>query len=725
MYPKIVVCLLLLAFQLATAQKDSTYKKSDLAEIIISANKFEQLKKESPNQIEIITSKKIAFQNTANTANLLEQSGNVFVQRSQAGGGSPILRGLESSRVLIVVDGIRMNNAIYRSGHLQNVMRIDQNMLDRAEVIFGPSSVMYGSDALGGVINFRSKSPELNKTNANGYVRYASAFGEKTAHIDLNLGRKRFGSLTSFTISDFGDLIQGSKRSEKYPNFGKRTFYVERQNEKDISVPNENENKQIGSTYSQHDFFQKFSFQQSKKINHILNFQYSNSSDVPRYDRLTEIRNGVPRFAEWYYGPEKRMMLAYQLELKDEKIYDKAFFSAAFQNINESRISRRFNNVNRKSQMEEVEVFSINADFQKTLKNNSLNYGLEIVLNNVSSVANFKNIITNLESKADTRYPDGTNRMNSWAVYLSNQLRINDKVILNSGLRYNSTNLSSEFIEKAFFPFPFNTIEQKTAAMTGNLGLVYNPSTKTKISLIGSSGFRTPNIDDLAKVFDTVPGVLVVPNPSIKPEYTYNMEASIHQKIGKKFTIEATYFNSIFQNAIVIDAFTLNGQSTVLFNNVISKVMAAQNKSKAFINGWNLAIYGKVTSNITFSSSLNQTKGKIDDDKNTPLDHIPPLFGRSSLKFQKEALQIEVFSLYNGWKKLIEYSPSGEDNLIYATSEGMPSWTTFNIRMAYQIKRNLSIQLACENIFDRNYRNFASGISSAGRNFMITVRSSI
>ena len=93
---------------------------------------------------------------------------------------------------------------------------------------------------------------------------------------------------------------------------------------------------------------------------------------------------------------------------------------------------------------------------------------------------------------------------------------------------------------------------------------------------------------------------------------------------------------------------------------------------------------------LTFSSSLNQTKGIINDDKNTPLDHIPPLFGRTSLKFQKEALQIEVFSLYNGWKKLKDYSPSGEDNLIYATPEGMPSWTTFNARTAYQININFS-----------------------------------
>ncbi|MCU0326272.1 MAG: TonB-dependent receptor plug domain-containing protein, partial [Spirosomaceae bacterium] len=135
--------------QIANAQTDSTEKNLNLNEVIVSSNKFEQLRRESPNQIELISKKQIAFQNAVNTANLLEQSGNVFVQRSQSGGGSPVLRGFEASRVLIVIDGIRMNNAIYRAGHLQNVLRIDQSMLERAEVIFGPSSVLYGSDALG------------------------------------------------------------------------------------------------------------------------------------------------------------------------------------------------------------------------------------------------------------------------------------------------------------------------------------------------------------------------------------------------------------------------------------------------------------------------------------------------------------------------------------------------------------------------------------------------
>ncbi|MBP6619807.1 MAG: TonB-dependent receptor, partial [Leadbetterella sp.] len=492
----------------------------NLEEVVVSANKFELKKKESPNQIELISSKQIAFQNSPNTANLLEQTGNVFVQRSQAGGGSPVLRGFEASRVLIVMDGVRMNNAIFRAGHLQNVLRIDQSMLERAEVIFGPSSVIYGSDALGGVVHFRTKNPEFRTTDFRSYLRYATAIGEKTGHVDFNIGKKRLAFLTSFTFSDFGDVVQGSNRSAAYPDFGKRFFYAERQGNLDVSTKNENLNKQVGSGYSQYDFLQKVSFKQSENVKHTLNFQYSNSSNVPRYDRLTEVRNDLPRFSEWFYGPEKRLFAAYQLELKNTFLYDKAMISVAFQDIQESRISRNFNNITRKSQFEKVNLYSLNADFQKNIDMHTLTYGLEAVGNDVNSTAHFTNITTTEERKADTRYPDGKNTMNSWAIYVADQLKVADAVILHGGLRYAFTDLSAEFIEKAFFPFPFNQIQQKNSSLTGNLGMVYTPFAKTKLGLIGSSGFRSPNIDDLAKVFDSVAGSLIVPNPNIKPEYS-------------------------------------------------------------------------------------------------------------------------------------------------------------------------------------------------------------
>jgi hemoglobin/transferrin/lactoferrin receptor protein len=721
---KKIYLLMLLPFGVL-AQIDSTEKNISLNELVVSGSKFEAQRGTVPNQISLISTNQIAFQNTPNTGDLLINSGNVFVQKSQGGGGSPVLRGFESSRVLVVVDGIRMNNAIYRAGHLQNVLRIDQSMLDRAEILFGPSSVIYGSDALGGVMSFRSKNPTIDKITASAYTRYSSAWNEKTIHADVNLGGKKFGSLTSITYSDFGDLIQGNKRTDKFPDFGKTLFYAERIDGKDNKVTNIDYNKQVGSAYSQYDILQKFMYQKSIKVKHLVNLQYSNTSDVPRYDRLTEVSGTNPKYSEWYYGPEKRFLAAYHLELSEAKIYDKSIITAAFQDIEESRISRNFNNVNKKSQIENVKVFTLNADFQKIIKPNTIQYGAEMTFNDVKSTATNLNINTGVFTPSNTRYPDGKNTMESLAVYLTNQLNVSQKLYINGGLRFNVIHLNAKFIDKTFFPFPYSEAKQSPNALSGNLGIVARPTNKTKLSALFSSGFRSPNIDDMTKVFDSKAGTLVVPNPDLKPEYTYNYEASINQQIGKVLTIEATYFYTLFKNAIITAPFTLKGQSMVDYLGVKSKVVASQNVREAQITGWNITLYAKLRPDLIFSSTLNNTKGKIKDYKNTPLDHIPPMFGRTALRFSKKKLQLEVFSLYNGWKKITNYNLDGEDNQQYATPDGMPSWWTLNLRSEFHINKNLQIQVACENILDKNYRNFASGISNAGRNFIVTLRGNI
>ena len=140
-----------------TADMDTSLSEINLNEITVSATKFAEHKKYIPQQVLTISAKKMAFFNQQTTAELLTHTGNVLVQKSQLGGGSPVIRGFEANKVLLVVDGVRMNNAIFRGGHLQNVITMDNTILDKTEILFGPSSVMYGSDALGGVIAFLPK----------------------------------------------------------------------------------------------------------------------------------------------------------------------------------------------------------------------------------------------------------------------------------------------------------------------------------------------------------------------------------------------------------------------------------------------------------------------------------------------------------------------------------------------------------------------------------------
>lgn len=703
-----------------------------LDEIIFSANKVAEKKSDVPYLMEIIKQKDIEFSNQATSADVLQNTGAVFVQKSQLGGGSAVLRGFEANKTLLVVDGVRMNNAIYRGGHLQDLVTLDANMLDRTEVIFGPSSTIYGSDALGGVMHFYTKNSEFSTDSnmlfkLNSMVRYSSACNETTGHLDFNLGFKRIASITNITYSNFGDLMSGDTKLAGSSKAWDRNYYAKRVNNRDTMIKNSNENLQIGSGYSQIDIMQRFNIKTGKYILHNLNLQLSQSSNINRYDRLTEYSGTKLKFAEWYYGPQKRFLGAYSFNYDKKTFFtDNVKVILAFQNIEQDRISRKFQSNNRISQMEDVNVMSLNVDlFKRFMKKHEVRYGIEITDNNVKSTANSFNIATNTETTAATRYADGGNTMRTAAAYYSYSWEVNDNFVITDGIRFTYNTLKSTFKDTSFFKFPFKTAEQKNQALTGNLGFIWKAENDYKVSVFANTGFRTPNIDDMSKVFESTNSVLLVPNPDIKPEYAYNFELSLSKVFEGKYKFDVTGFYTILENALVQRDFTFNGKDSVMYDGNLTKVQAMQNANKAYLYGITAGIQFDFNERISFKSIFNYTYGRYIETKTDtvlPMDHIPPLFGQSSLVYKGKNTDIEFFTRYNGKKALADYSPSGEDNLQYATPDGMPGWFTVNIRAGYSITKNLRLTAACENITDNRYRVFASGINAPGRNFIVSLR---
>ena len=696
-------------------------------EVVVSASKFNEKRKDLAQKVQVISKQELALMNQSSTADVLANSGNVFVQKSQLGGGSPIIRGFETNKVLLVIDGVRLNNAIYRGGHLQNVITMDNGVMDRVEVVFGPGSVVYGSDAIGGVMHFTTKNPTLSATEktlikASAFSRYMSAVNGFAAHADVLVGTKRFGSLTSFTYSNFGDLRQGAKRNEFVGSFGARPWYVERINGVDSIRVNADTNLQVGSAYSQYDILQKFSYQPQKGVLHKVNLQLSNSSNIDRYDRLTQTSNGLPRFAEWYYGPQFRLMAAYTLELSNARsLYDAARVTVAYQAIEESRMDRRFAKNFLNHRIENLDIVTLNADFSKKKGSHEMRYGMDAWYNQVNSSAFQKDIVADTTASLDTRYPDGGSTMMSAAAYATHTWEINDKLILNDGLRASYVSLNAAFNDQTFFPFPFNAISQENAALNGNLGLIYMPNKLWRMNLNGSTAFRAPNVDDLSKVFESVQGTVLVPNPNLKPEFAYNADFGISRVLSEGLVIQATAYGTLLRNALTVGQGTLNGSDSAMYDGQLSRVLTTANAGKAYVYGVEAMISGKLNDHLSMMATVNYTKGRNVTDS-IPLDHIPPVFGKLSMVYTVGKLRAELFMNYSGWKRLADYNFIGEDNFAYATPYGMPSWATVNARINYNFSRSLSLQLACENILDQNYRNFASNISAPGRNFIVTLR---
>lgn len=717
-------------------------KAEQLQEIFLSASKGKEFRKRIAEQVAVFSLKDIQKTSPQTTADMLANIPGIKVQKSQFGGGSPVIRGMEANRVLLVVDGIRMNNAIYRKGHLQNSITVSPNLLDRTEVIFGPSSVIYGSDALGGVIHYYTRKPAVSeRTNINTSFlsRYSTINDEKTIQAGVELQFEKFASFTSMSHSNFGDLRMGKKRAHGFEDWGEILEYSNNTSifYNENPIVNSDPNIQRNTGFDQTDILQKFFIPLSSRTDLSFNLQYGTSSNIQRFDRLTERRDGELRFAEWYYGPQKRLLLSSQLELRPGKRFlNNGVITIAYQNIEESRINRKFGSLDRTTRQEEVDVFSLNGDFSVNLsKDRVLSYGFELSHNDVSSTPKGEtlevngNDITGISGTfpVQARYADGGSSYTSSAAYINYRQDISKKSTLNTGIRFTNTNLKAKWIDEALIQLPDNNISINNSAITLTAGYVYKPTINWQLNGVLSSGFRSPNIDDVGKIREKA-GDVTVPNINLRPEFVYNAEIGFLKYFNeKKFHFGLTTYYTLLDNYIIRENFSLNGSSTILFDGEEGNIVANVNRDQAYIIGCTFILKGNITNSFKTRGSFTYTKGKTYDTKE-PLSSIPPLFGLLEFSYEKPKFEASIDLKFNGRKKLKDYNLSeGIDNIeqtpLISANEyyGSPSWSTLNINTKYRLTKSLDLQLAVDNILDQHYKEFASAISASGRNFSFSV----
>lgn len=697
--------------------------------LVVSATRWSQRSGDIPSKITSISAKDVALQNPQTAADLLGVSGEVFIQKSQQGGGSPMIRGFSTNRLLYTVDGVRMNTAIFRSGNLQNVISLDPFAIEETEIFFGPGTVVYGSDAIGGVMSFQTLSPRLSLRDdklvtGKAEMRYSSANQEKTAHFDVNVGWKKWAMVTSFSTFDYGDLRMGSNGPDEYL----RPFYVQRIDSLDVVVTNDDPRVQRPSGYSQINMMQKIRFAPSAKWDFQYGFHYSETSEYSRYDRHIRYKDGLPRYGEWSYGPQKWMMNNLSISHNGrKKLYDQMTLRLAWQNFEESRFDRNINDNERHIRIEKVDAYSANLDLFKIFSpRNKLYYGAEVVTNDVVSIGIDQDIALGASVEAPARYPNST--WNSVAAYVSNQFKLSKKFLLQSGLRFSSYMLESKF-DTTSYPFPFELVKMNSSALTGSVGLVYRPTDKWVISLNGSTGFRAPNVDDSGKVFDSVDGTVSIPNPDLKAEYAYNAEVDIAKVFDDVVKVDVAAYYTILTEAMVRRNFTLNGEDSLMYNGELSQIQAIQNAAQTTVYGIQAGFEMKLISGFGFGSQFNYQVGEeeLDDGSTSPSRHAPPWFGISKLNFNTGKLNFQLNVVYSGERLFddLPFEEQGKKEIYAVDPDGnpwSPGWYTINFKAMSQMTDHLSVSAGIENISDQRYRPYSSGIVAPGRNVVLSAR---
>lgn len=723
------------------------FNSETLGEIVLLTRIEDENLKTTADRRVVLHEKEITRLNTQTTADLLEKRAGINVQKSQMGGGSPVIRGFEANRILLVVDGVRLNNAIYRGGHLQNIISVDNASLEQVEIIFGPSSSAYSSDGLGGVIHLHTKRPKFTKKprfKQNYNTRFASANRGISKHYDLSYTSYDFSIFTSLSTNDFDDLKMGKVRTHGYEDWGKVYHYIEEGEQKE----NEDPNRQKNTGYNQTNFMQKAILRLSDKLMFTGNFQYSTTSNIPRFDKLNDygsisydpIQSNTIyedlKYETWNYGPQKRSFYSMQFDYSlNNLILDSAQLIFAYQDVTETRFVQKTGAEERIDQHENVDIYSINANFRK----NNIHYGFEYYSNEVVSKA-FKIDADNVSKPYDqSRYPNNGSSMSSWAAYLTYRKNISEKLKLNTGVRYTENELNGKYIEirQATITLPYSEINNKYDALTANLSLAYFPNDSWKIAAIASSGFHAPNLDDVSKVFYKGNN-LTVPNFNLAPEYANTIELNITKNINNRILLNANAYYTALNDAIMRVETSLTEMGVVINQaETFTDVTTNRNTGQAEIFGATASASVRIASNYTLETDYTLIKGK---NKNTglPFTHIPPSFGKTALYADFDKWRASLYTIYNGKKPISEYDlVSGTDNEEESPIEweyqeesdnwvikyqGTPAWYTVNMSFMYRLTNTFTLQLAAENILDHHYKTFASGLSAPGRNFILTLR---
>ena len=722
------VRLLYMFLLISVVASSQDARHSFLPEFVVAGNRWSSNSGTLPVRINSITFDEWNVYNPQTAADMLALTGEVFMQKSQYGGGSPMIRGFAANRLLYSVDGVRMNSAIFRGGNLQNVISIDPFAVSSTEVLFGPGAVSYGSDAIGGTMVFNTlrARPVAKGVDFTGSatVRTASASSEKTGHIHFGVGLERWAFLSSLTYSSYGDLKQGTHGPDKYImpyivipeyKFGGKVS--------DRVMMNSDERRQSPSAYSQLNIMQKVRFVPSPRWDFEYAFHFSETSHYARYDRHQRMKSGKPRYAQWDYGPQLWVMNHLRVEHSDNSLmYDSLHLNMALQRFEESRISREFNSALCENQAEKVDAWSVNIDFRKSLHSDVyMMYGIEFVQNNVHSTGVSTDVTTLEKNRMAARYPDA--EWYSYGIYAQCNWAITDAVNLAAGVRYNMYQIDSDFSDVGY-EIPFDNRQKSSAgSICGNIGLNWRPLPGWIFCVNYARGFRAPNVDDMGKLFDSAEGCVTVPNPALKPEYADNVEVGVEKRFAHFMKLHLSAYYTYLDDAIVRRNFIFNGSPVINYQGNECRVQALQNAAHAKVWGAQMAVNVTPAKNIYIDGNVNFQRGReeLDNGETSPSRHAAPLFGRVAIGYRCGKLTAELFTAFQDEcsaddmpaeeRDKSEFYALDTDGKVYS-----PSWQTFNVRIAYNMGDNMQLNATVENITDRRYRPYGSGISAAGRN---------
>ena len=651
--------------------------------ITVTASRFAENKFSTPSSVSITAKEKFNERSFSTTAEVLREEPGVLVQKTTHAHGAPILRGLIGRYVLLLYNGIRLNRPTFRFGANQYLNTINLESLNRIEVVRGPSSVMYGSDAIGGTINLIPSSlpPQSSILSLvpSFTSRYSSFDDGRSVGVRLDGNYKRLSSTWGLTFKEVENLRAGGDIGEQAPTGWKETGFNGR-------------------------------LAYSLNARSYVSFDYlrDRQKDVPRYDKYV-----CGEFDKYIYNPQDRDLAAVTYTCEPGSLIHSFKANLSYQFEEEGRTTQKTGKDNIEKAEDKITTWGgyVQASAMPG-EGHWLTFGAEYYYDLVNGRA--VNIENNTVELIRPTYPDGS-EYRSAGLFVQDEWTLSRLWTLTAGLRFSYVGVDSPLEE------PFDRYEDDFKDLTASLAFSYRP--QNAVNLIGrwSQGFRAPNLNDAVVLKYSSSGV-DAPSPGLKAEHSNNYELGVKLDYDR---VNGSLFLFYNQLSDMIERLpgTYNGLTFYDENdNGIQDedeydIYQKYNVSRSRIYGVEYESRLEISSLWEVRSSVTYTRGE-NQTEDEPMSRIPPLMGMIAARF-KPFTTFWVETLVRAADEQMRLSARDIDDTRIGP-EGTASWATLSLKAHYEYE-HMSLNVIFENITDYAYKEHGSGIYSPGRGVILTL----
>lgn len=689
---------------IGAAVADEAPAPVELAPLQVTAGRRAEAGFDVPQAVTIVSPEDIERATPRTVADLLRGQAGAYVQSSGPGQGVVIMRGLKGSEVLHLVDGMRLNNAFFRNSPNQYIALVDPFNVGQVELLRGPASTLYGSDALGGVVHFLT--PEERFSGAAWALRGGSALQLGSADLSRSgrvwaaAGHESLSLSGGVTYLDAGGIRTGggSRIDQDLTGHHARGFDL----------------KAIGSPAPGHELMasvQAFEFPSLPRY-HEISVQPNSVANNP---------GGLPQRTEALFKPNARSFahLRYRAQAPLGFV-DSTEVHLARQVIDDDRsvIPQRPDQTPTRRELEANR--STLDGFTLLLRSGDLSYGGEIYRDRIDSGKRCQQLSGSSCAAASATtpvFPDGSTQRNA-GVFIQSQIALSAAWRLDSALRYNEvrTDLAATPLSPA--------ADVDDGDFTGSLGSAFEFAPGWKWIVNAGRGFRAPNLFDLGTLGPRSGSTQInVPNPDLKSETLLGADTGLKWESGPA-TGELVAFRTRYRDRIEPREPTGNTIPDGSFGCATAAgcpEVRSENISRATHWGFEGALSVRVLPPLELSAALNYTRGSEERDgaAETPANRVPPLNGRLAALWDAAAWEAEAFVLFSDDQHRLD---ADDETDIRIAPGGTPGWATLNGRAAWEPMPDLRLQLEAGNLLDAAYREHGSGIDGYGRSVTFSAR---